>query len=348
MIAHIMILDKFIPPFIDFIEENFDEKDHIFILFSVKENKYGLKENSRIVWVYPDRNLIFFMRWLKFAQKLIFVNFLLYKSKKIIFHGLWDFYSIFLMLLQPWLFKKCYWVMWGGDFYFPEEQPWWRKTAIRRIRHCVAFLENDFEIIKTLYGGKNKKFYECFMYPNSVKLSEASCYSEKNKNFVNLMIGNSATETNKHLEIFNLIKKYSNKNVKIFVPLSYGEESYKEFIIDKGKEIFGKNFIPITEYFDLDDYFNFIKKIDIAIFGSLRSQGLGNIISLLGMGKKVYLRRGTSQWKFFEKIKVKIFDIENIDLEPMKKEDIFLNISNIKKYFSKENSVKNWKDIFES
>ena len=38
-----------------------------------------------------------------------------------------------------------------------------------------------------------------------------------------------------------------------------------------------------------NQYLEFLGKIDIAIFNHRRQQGFGNAITLLGLGKKVYL-----------------------------------------------------------
>lgn len=43
---------------------------------------------------------------------------------------------------------------------------------------------------------------------------------------------------------------------------------------------------PIVDFMDFNEYINFLSTIDIAIFNHKRQQGMGNIITLLGMGKK--------------------------------------------------------------
>ena len=40
----------------------------------------------------------------------------------------------------------------------------------------------------------------------------------------------------------------------------------------------------------LSDYLKILGKIDIAIFNHERQQAVGNITSLLGLGKKVYIK----------------------------------------------------------
>ena len=62
---------------------------------------------------------------------------------------------------------------------------------------------------------------------------------------IKILLGNSATESNQHKEAFELLEKYKNKNIKIYVPLSYGPEKYADEIEQLGMHIFGEKFIPM-------------------------------------------------------------------------------------------------------
>ena len=108
MILHICILDKFIPPFIDFINEHFSEDKHQFLIIGKNNEKYGILDQKNIY--YLDKKIKFF----------VLIKYL-YQANRIIIHGLWSKSVLKIFFVQPWLLKKCYWVMWGGDFYFPEK-----------------------------------------------------------------------------------------------------------------------------------------------------------------------------------------------------------------------------------
>lgn len=51
---------------------------------------------------------------------------------------------------------------------------------------------------------------------------------------------------------------------------------------------------------------NFLSSLDIAIFAHNRQQGFGNTVSLLGMGKTVYLKEEVTTYQALEKIGLKI------------------------------------------
>ena len=81
-------------------------------------------------------------------------------------------------------------------------------------------------------------------------------------------------------------------------------------------------------------YLKFLNEIDIAIFHHKRQQAMGNIINLLGMGKKVYIRAGETHTSFFENLGIKVYDLNHFDLT-LKNESGNQKI--IRDYFSKEN-----------
>ena len=89
-----------------------------------------------------------------------------------------------------------------------------------------------------------------------------------------------------------------------------------------------------------EKYLEFLSEIDIAIFAHKRQQAFGNIISLLGMGKKVYLDEVSTLNGVCQEYNLRNFVLDNLDLilidEKIKKS----NIENVKKYFSKESLIK--------
>ena len=69
-----------------------------------------------------------------------------------------------------------------------------------------------------------------------------------------ILIGNSATFSNNHLDVFDIIK---NTTSKIVVPLSYGAydyQDYKKRIIFEGNKIFKDNFLPIESFLTIKKY----------------------------------------------------------------------------------------------
>ncbi len=312
-------------PFIDFIEKHFDINNHSFYFMSGGEElKTSIKTMS-----YNKYKIFHLIKELN-------------KANKIILHGLFNSRLNQLLIIQPWLLKKSYWVMWGGDFYFPATQPWIRKQVIRRVGNFISCIKADSTFVKQWYTSKGN-YYKYFIYPSNlykpIKLNQCN-----KTNCINILLGNSADPSNNHSEIFDKLIKYKNDNIKIYCPLSYGDKKYAEEIIELGKKLFGNNFIEIVELMDFDNYISFLSKIDIAFFNHNRQQAFGNIITLLGFGKKVFLRNSVSTFSFLKDYDLEVFDINNIELN---KKTLNENIIIIKDKFSEEELKKQLNIIFE-
>jgi hypothetical protein len=96
---------------------------------------------------------------------------------------------------------------------------------------------------------------------------------------------------------------------------------------------------------------NFVRYFDIGIGKKLVKDIwplllMGNLIQLLGLGKKVYLNPETSQWNMCQNLGIKVYNINgDIDLNINAKE-LENNKKIVKEYFSSENLKKQLKIIF--
>ena len=91
----------------------------------------------------------------------------------------------------------------------------------------------------------------------------------------------------------------------------------------------------------------FLGRIDIAIFNHRRQQGMGNIITLLGLGKKVYVRTDTTTWDALRHLAITVFDVDAIDLMLADKSDVDKNRKSVIEHFSEKNLWNQIKAILE-
>lgn len=355
MILHICNPDKkFILPFIDLINANFDPNSHFFLIYGGNKidfptEKYTNVEHWSFIWSLRKS---FFASW-KSVSRFFF---LAKNSKKIILHGLFNNNLVILLAFISKFLKKSYWVIWGGDLYFYKFRTrnlfcnfveFFRRIVIKRLGHFVTHIEGDYEIIKKNYKAKGK-LHRCFMYTSNI--FETIDFKKHNdqKNPIKVLVGNSADPSNNQLEVFEKLKKFQKEDIKIYVPLSYGNRVWAEKVITKGKEIFGETFYPLTAFMTLEEYKKFLASIDIGIFNHRRQQAMGNIVNLLGMGKKVYMRDDITTWEFFSKMNISLFSINDhkIDLNQLNSKDRKKNSQIIKNYFSKENLLRQLISIF--
>ncbi|WP_339244660.1 TDP-N-acetylfucosamine:lipid II N-acetylfucosaminyltransferase [Paenibacillus sp. FSL R10-2796] len=340
--------EKFSTSFIEFINENFNLNEHYFLLTSGRKyNNHTKSGNNLEILPYDIKSIGILTKYIN-------------KSEKVFFHGLSNNkYIDITLLLQPRVLKKCNWCIWGGDLYLYEsrnssfrtklrEIP--RRTIIKNIGGLITHVKGDFELAQKWYGAKGEYYYS-FMYTSNLFKGYNLTNSKKDEE-IYIQIGNSGLDTNNHLEVFTKLEKYKTKKIQIICPLSYAYESnpsYREEVIKAGKEIFGDKFIPILEFMPFDEYLNLLSKVDIAIFNHDRQQAVGNITTLLGLGKKIYIRDNITTWDFCIEHGLKVFD-SNGDFE-----DLFemldnhtreRNIENIKDKFSKEKLKKDLNKLF--
>lgn len=355
---HIMPNDKFNKEFIEFINKNFDKEEHYFLLISVPSSKvYNISEdtNSNVLnyeFKTPKKSIL---RAPLLAIQLIKFYRILYslskKAEKVFFHDASNYQIPFLYIFRG-ILKKSYYLIWSTEK-SKYEKKFFIGNMFRYVKGnfkgYITMLEEDYEIIKSDYKATGELF-RCFAYPSNIykKIN----LKEMEKETLYIQIGNSAQLCNNHIEIFNLLEKYKNENIKLFCILSYGDEGGLENIINYGKNIFGEKFIPITEYMEYSKYMEFLSKIDIAIFGHDIHKALGNITSLLSMKKTVFLKRKISTYKTLSDLGIKLKEFKLLEkTDELKKfsDDILENNKKlIEKNFSENALVEQWKNIFEN
>lgn len=340
-ILHIATSDKFIPPFIRFVEENFDFIKHEFLLTgdSVGIELYGHKNILLSGTSKTEKALYYYQAYKKMHQ-----------ADKIILHNLFDIKIVKILFFSPLLLKKCYWVIWGNDLYYYQstnknkkwrEDEFFRRPVIKNMGHLVTYIPGDIELARKWYGAKGE-YHECLMYLSNT--CKALDVPSNQTDTINIQIGNSADSSNNHIEVLEKLLPFKNENIKIYAPLSYGDKSHAKKVIAKGKELFGDKFIALTDFMPFEEYLQFLGTIDIAIFNHKRQQAMGNTITLLGLGKTVFIRSDTTQWQFFKDKNIKIYD--SINLASLDKKEHLDNIQKVKEYFSKETLLKQYSEIF--
>lgn len=338
-IVHLLGWDKkFVPSFIQFVGEHFTLDEHHFIIHG------DIKEST-----FPSGQSVTLMPHL--LREMLPLMAEMRAARKIIIHGLFSSHLQYLLLLQPWLLKKCYWVIWGGDLYVYKSQnkDWrWHKNEIirrfliKRLGHIVG--ENDFDIdLAVRWYGSGAKRHKCFVYPSNFYmggLEQSVC-----KKRTNILLGNSADPSNNHRDALDKISLYRESDITVYAPLSYGDKNYAEAIRVYGENILGKKFVPIFDFMPLNDYLNFLSTIDMAIFNHDRQQAFGNVITLLGMGKKVYIKPTVTTAQYLSEMDIVVFDPSDFNLES-EFEGRERNMEIVSSYFSPQNLKRRLSDIF--
>jgi len=193
--------------------------------------------------------------------------------------------------------------------------------AIDQFDYLIPVMPGDYELIKKHYSIK-PKFYH-INYINPIFEQEA----EINLDGSNILLGNSATFTNNHIEAIDQLCKYDLEDRQIIIPLSYGRTDVSEYISKYSEDKLGIgnvkvliNFIPFNEYSQI------VSTCEIVIMNHLRQQAVGNIVQALLFGSHLYLQSNSTVFKYLKDngIYVSAFD-EADELQGLDKETISLN-----------------------
>lgn len=128
-----------------------------------------------------------------------------------------------------------------------------------------------------------------------------------------IWLGNSATPTNNHLEVFQYLNRFKEDEWELYVPLSYGQSWYAEYISQTGTGLFNSKFKPLLDFIPLQSYLALLNDIDIVIMNHHRSQAGANIFCMIYMGKKVYLSKYSTIFNLMVRNGIKVYPTESIE-----------------------------------
>lgn len=296
----------------------------------------------------------------------------------IVVHGLFFPWQEQIILSAPENIKIA-WVCWGGEIYsrkellshFLERQTKWiywkkqikriirlktligkeffvNKKTFQRIDFCLSDMPEEYEYVKHFCKSSME-----YLWYNYYSIEET--LGELKYEYVrgsNILIGNSCSLENNHLDVFNLLKKINLQQRKIIVPLSYGSNWLYSILICKGEKYFKENFIPLNDFLDRKSYNKILCTCPIMIMNHIRPQAQGNIITGLWLGAKVYLNNKSITYSYFKKLGIHIFSIEN-DLNPsnrkallpLEKEKVEQNRKILLQQYGMENMLEKTKII---
>lgn len=357
-IVHVVAHDKFTAGYINFMKICMKEYDHIFIVSNYSAmGSEGVK--GRLI---DERNVI---RW-STLKEIAFgkeIRNVLLDCDKVILSGFFCMEE-FCVFWPGKIFKKAYIHLWGGDFYelrnFIPLTQWHRrvnrmlrKRCFRKCAGVIFLIEGEYEKFYEITHIKKSKNYVAMMPGDPQEELPFKQYRSGSVNEITkIIIGNSATEENCHIEVFQMLKRFSREKMEIYCPLSYGNVSYGDKVIEEGKKIFGEKFHAMKTWMSQEDYYRFLSTCDIGIFNNDRQQGMGNIVAMLFLGKKVFLRAGVSMYDDYIARGFKIYpvlEINELNFDQLKEFDNYEhNIQVADEWNYMEESVEAWRKVFEA
>src|SRR5699024_3174975 len=187
-----------------------------------------------------------------------------------------------------------------------------RLAALKKMDYASVLYKEEMELFKQLgVIKKDLKWIKFTYYPLEIII-------EKNNDAIrqsNILLGNSASYSNNHLEVFDILKNLEIGERKIITPLSYGDKEYADEISSIGHKIFPKNFSPLRQFLPLKEYQKITHRCGIVIMNHYRQQAVGNVLDMLYCGAKVYLSKQNTLYHYLERIGCYVYCIED-DMKP--------------------------------
>ncbi len=325
MILHLITDDKFADYAINQFSSLSIPSEFVIVKESPDYTVKNIRNQKKVIQIHSDSN-----DFLVFKEKINMYD-------TVIIHGF--FYPWQEELLKGISSQtKIAWVCWGGEIYGRKQLQYgflksstkivyWNKqfkrflrrkpllgndyfpdiSLYRKINFCLTDMEEEFLFVRKITNSEMKH-----MWYNYYSIEETLGELRQSKIIGNnIIVGNSCSLENNHLDVFKIIKNFNVGNRKIIVPLSYGVSWLRNIILDKGEKILGASFVPLIDFVDRNEYNNIISSCSIMIMPHLRPQAQGNIITGLWLGAKVYLYKDSMTFSYFRRIGVIVFSIED-------------------------------------
>ncbi len=259
--------------------------------------------------------------------------------------------------------RRCAWSIWGGDVYFFKYRPrTWHHALREHLRRSVipaipvisSFLPGDFETVRSVYGSRARyvrAFYPLPMDDGTLEVRDAPARDPAG---ATILVGNSGDPSNDHAWVFRALARFRSEGLRVLSPLSYGDPAYVSSVVALGRELFGDRFTPLTEFLPPEQYARHLREVDAVIMNHGYQQGLGNIVALLMMGKKVYVRGDTTPFRHFNDLGIIVFDTHHIpeltlsQIVEFAPETGRRNAESMRAQLSEENAVSGWANLFQA
>jgi hypothetical protein len=284
-------------------------------------------------------------------------------ADRVVIHQLSNPRLLLYLLLFRGAAKRCAWSIWGGDVYYFLYRPrTWLGALRERIRKAVipaipvisSMVRGDYETVREVYGSTAKYVEAFYPIPMNYGTLEARGARPGPGGGATILVGNSGDPANEHEWVFRALARFRAENLRVVSPLSYGDPGYVASVIALGRELFGERFTPLTDFLPPEQYAAIIRDTDAAIMNHGYQQALGNIIALLMMGKKVYVRSDTTPYRYFNDLGVPVHDTLRLPglslagIVEFAPETGTANAAAVRARLSEGNAVAGWRNLFDA
>lgn len=295
----------FAPRIINLIKNNpdvFNVHEHLFVTNLKEIAEYAKTTNTNVVYIQTSKQ-----------QPASLINYVADYCDRIFVHCMCK-PNEFVRIKRKNL-KKIVWRTWGGDTSFHYIEGNYIKNLVKRVlnRLCkhryrqigAVAISNvvDRINIQELYG-INDVFVMNYDEKDVRSILDDVVSRVNPHEGVNICIGHSGYKDDDHFAILNKLKAYSKENMKIYIPVIYGDESYINDLKRYAYSILPNKIIFVEKRMPYDEYAEFLCNMDVCIINGTISYALGNIAINVYFKKTIVLNRQGIIKKGFEAEKI--------------------------------------------
>lgn len=260
-----------------------------------------------------------------------FINEILDKYDIVIFHSMMlsPGTKSYILFHNKQYIRKIVWIEWGYDLYLTHGKGITdlvrfivKKMMVylfdRKIPYFIAIHPSDMDEYKRIIKGNAYLNWVPYLEKpnpstpcpkNSRKLMRDKIEAGKP---ITIQIGQRAWKGLNHLYWLKRLAVYKNENIRILLPLSYGDMEYGDKVQAEAEEIFRDKVIVLRDVMPLEEYRALLADVDIFVLDSRRQIALGNIHTMLRNQKKIYMPCDSSLYTYFRSQGIHICNIKEI------------------------------------
>ncbi|MDR1740540.1 MAG: hypothetical protein LBR38_01645 [Synergistaceae bacterium] len=183
-------------------------------------------------------------------------------------------------------------------FFFKRGNEQLRHDALMRLDVVCAILNSEYEYLRKHADMKavRKEFTYGIDFSQSfsgdLSIMAPELYDKVKDKFL-ILLGKSAKDTENHIDAIDALASLAlPENALIICPLSYGLvgfERYGRSVADYAHHRLEDKFFPLFDLLPFETYNALLARVGAAIMNHRWQEAMGNVISLLYCGKKVFL-----------------------------------------------------------
>lgn len=190
-----------------------------------------------------------------------------------------------------------------------------KKRIIGKIDYFAPVLESEYALFEKLFNGQKIPKYLDFNY-GVLEHDFIKGFENRQVSGNDILLGNSSSATCNHIEAIKFLNGINLKDKSVVCPLSYGDLKYQKKICSIGESYLKTNFTPLLQLLPIEKYISMVLSCGNVIMNHVRQQAVGNIILMLYLGAKIYLRKENPVYSFLKENDFTVYLVEDILINP--------------------------------